>query len=64
MLFNSKSVEIGMSSHPKVSSILPTLGISRLLPRRSTPYLVVTFNPTPKISHRAGGSNGHEFSPH
>jgi len=40
MLLISKSVVIGMSSHPSVCCVLPTLSISRLLPRRrSSPHL-------------------------
>jgi hypothetical protein len=65
MLFNSKSVAPGMPSHPRVCCILPTLSISRLLLRRRSPFhLIVTFGSTLKIPHSAGGSNGHEFSPH
>jgi hypothetical protein len=65
MLFNSKSVAAGMNSHPRVRCILPTLSISRLRPRRrSSAHLIVMFRSTLKIPHSAGGSNGHEFSPH
>jgi hypothetical protein len=66
MLFNNKSVATGMSSHPRVRCILPSLSFSRLLPRqRSTPDLTVEFRFIPKntnhrisphqISHSAGG---------
>jgi hypothetical protein len=48
-----------------VRSILPTLRISPLLPRRrSTIHLTVPFSSILKIPHSAGGSNGYEFSPH
>jgi hypothetical protein len=64
MLLISKSLVIGMSSHPSVCYVLPTLSISRLLPRqRSSPHLIVTFSPTRKIPHNSGGSNGYEFCP-
>ena len=69
MLFNSRSLATGMSSHPRFRRILPILSMSRLLPRRRlNPRFTVTFSPTLKIphfniSHIAGGSNGYEFSP-
>jgi hypothetical protein len=63
MLFDRKSVT-GMSSHPTVRSVLPSVGVAwLLLDRRLLSHPTITFKATAKIQCTAGGSYGDEFRP-
>ncbi len=64
MLFCRKSVVTGMSPHPIIRCLLPSVGIARLwVKRRSFHHLKITFRATAKIPYTAGGSYGDEFRP-
>jgi hypothetical protein len=64
MLFCGKSILTGMSSHPRVRRVLPSMRTALLLhERRSVHHPTITFKARSKIPYTAGGCYGDEFRP-
>ncbi len=64
MLFDSKSVVTGMSSHPGTRCLLPSVDVARLrAERRSVHYPSITLRATAQIPYSAEEPYGDEFRP-
>ena len=64
MLFGRKPAVTGKLSHPRVRSVLPSIGVARpLVNPQFFHHPTIAFRAAAQIPHIAGGLYGDEFRP-